>query len=88
MSGSVGTSRGAFPVAAAVAGLWSIWTDGRRAERAAYAIGAALIVSGLFHLAVFAVDGGPWEGPVSWRKAVTFGLSFGLTLITIAWVGS
>ncbi|TDD70581.1 hypothetical protein E1298_36590 [Actinomadura rubrisoli] len=46
------------------------------------------MASGLFHLAVFAVDGGPWEGPVSWRKAVTFGLSFGLTLITIAWVSS
>jgi hypothetical protein len=60
----------------------------RRIERVCYLIGAALIVAGLFHLVVFAVDGGPWEGPVSWRKPVTFGLSFGLTLITVAWVTS
>ncbi|MEU1188621.1 hypothetical protein [Streptomyces sp. NPDC005859] len=42
-----------------------------------------LILSGLVHLAVFAVDGGPWNGPVSWRKPVTFGLSFGVTLLAI-----
>ncbi|GAA1945030.1 hypothetical protein GCM10009837_83910 [Streptomyces durmitorensis] len=47
-----------------------------------------LILSGLAHLLVFAVDGGPWEGPASWRKPVTFGLSFGLTLIAVAWVTS
>jgi hypothetical protein len=55
--------------------------------RFAYRVAAALVASGLFHLVVFAVDGGPWEGPVSWRKPVTFGLSFGLTLATYAWVG-
>jgi hypothetical protein len=66
----------------------SFWSRGRRVERVCYAIGAALIASGLFHLLVFAIDGGPWEGPVSWRKPTTFGLSFGLTLITIAWVTS
>ena len=32
-----------------------------------------LIFSGLLHLVVFAVDGGPWNGPLSWRKPVTFG---------------
>ncbi|WP_207400941.1 hypothetical protein [Actinomadura roseirufa] len=76
------------PVAQAATGVRAVWTDGRRVERVAYAIGAALFASGLFHLLVFAVDGGPWEGPVSWRKAVTFGLSFGLTLTSIAWVTS
>ncbi|MFD1146082.1 hypothetical protein [Saccharothrix hoggarensis] len=54
--------------------------------RFAYRVAALLFLSGLVHLVVFAVDGGPWEGPVSWRKAVTFGLSFGLTLATYAWV--
>ncbi|MFF6999627.1 hypothetical protein ACFY93_32480 [Streptomyces sp. NPDC008313] len=58
------------------------------AERLCHATGAALVVSGLFHLTVFAVDGGPWYGPVSWRKPVTFGLSFGLTLMAITWVTS
>lgn len=33
-----------------------------------------------------ATDGGRWDGPVSWRKPVSFGTSFGLTVITIAWV--
>ncbi|MFG2946149.1 hypothetical protein [Streptomyces adustus] len=50
--------------------------------------GLVLVLSGLLHLLVFAVDGGPWDGPVSWRKPVTFGLSFGVTLITVAWVTS
>jgi len=60
----------------------------RPVERTCYAIGALLIASGLFHLGVLVVTGGTWQGPVSWRKPMTFGLSFGLTLITIAWVAS
>ncbi|MEE4542373.1 hypothetical protein V2S66_10415 [Streptomyces sp. V4-01] len=57
-------------------------------ERAAYAVGTALTASGLFHLGVFLVAGGPWDGPVSWRKPFTFGVSFGLTLIALTWVTS
>ncbi|WP_406336612.1 hypothetical protein [Streptomyces sp. NBC_00203] len=60
----------------------------RPAERLCYATGALLVLSGCVHLVVFAVDGGPWDGPVSRRKPVTFGLSFGLTLIAITWVTS
>ncbi|MFD4556153.1 hypothetical protein ACFWP5_17855 [Streptomyces sp. NPDC058469] len=60
----------------------------RPAERLCHVIGALLILSGLVHLVVFAVDGGPWYGPVSWRKPVTFGLSFGATLIAVTWVTS
>jgi hypothetical protein len=60
----------------------------RTVDRVSYAIAAALVAAGLFHLVVFLVDGGPWEGPVSWRKPATFGLSFGLTLATVAWVTS
>jgi hypothetical protein len=59
-----------------------------RTEQACYLIGAALILSGLFHLGVFAVRGGPWQGPVSWRKPATFGLSFGISLISVTWVAS
>jgi hypothetical protein len=66
----------------------AIWTRGRTVERACYLVGGALIVAGLFHLGVFTVRGGPWYGPVSWRKPTTFGISFGLSLIAIAWVSS
>ena len=57
-----------------------------RRTRPYYLIGAVLIGSGLVHLGVLLATGGTWSGPVSWRKPATFGLSFGLTLITIAWV--
>ncbi|MBO3736518.1 hypothetical protein [Actinoplanes flavus] len=57
-------------------------------ERVCRVIGLVLIGAGLFHLAVFAVDGGPWQGPVSWRKPITFGLSFGMTLLTVVWLSA
>jgi hypothetical protein len=47
-----------------------------------------LFVSGLLHLAILVVSGGSWYGPLSLRKPATFGLSFGLTLVTIVWVTS
>jgi len=68
--------------------LWSFWRRGRTAERTGYIVGAVLFVSGLMHLGVLAIGGGSWDGPVSLRKAATFGLSFGLTLLTIVWVAS
>jgi hypothetical protein len=61
---------------------------GRPIEQACYAIGAALILSGLAHLVVAVIYPRPWLGPLSWRKPVTFGLSFGATLIAITWVSS
>ncbi len=63
---------------------WSL----RPVERACLLVGTVLMVSGLAHLVVFAVDGGRWYGPVSWRKPVTFGVSFGLTLVAVTWVAS
>ncbi|MEV1247358.1 hypothetical protein [Nonomuraea sp. NPDC049750] len=51
-----------------------------------YLIGLLLIVSGLVHLGVLVVDGGPWDGPVSWRKPFTFGVSFGLSVLSLTWV--
>jgi hypothetical protein len=57
-------------------------------ERAAFAIGALLFASGLIHAAILLISGGSWEGPLSLRKAATFGLSFGLTLINVAYVAS
>ncbi|MGV9278546.1 hypothetical protein [Streptomyces griseosporeus] len=60
----------------------------RPVERLCAVTGLVLVLSSLAHLVVFAVDGGPWNGPVSWRKPVTFGLSFGVTLLAVAWVTS
>jgi hypothetical protein len=62
------------------------WTEGSRVERIAYTVGGLLFLSGLVHLVVLIVSGGTWTGPVSLRKPTTFGLSFGLTLATVAWV--
>jgi hypothetical protein len=76
-------------VSAAIArALWTFWRRGRTVERAGYIVGALLFVSGLIHLAILAIGGGSWEGPVSLRKPATFGLSFGLTLLTIVWVAA
>jgi hypothetical protein len=60
----------------------------RRVERIGYLIGVLLLVSGLIHLGVLAISGASWMGPLSLRKPATFGLSFGVTLITITWVSS
>jgi hypothetical protein len=68
--------------------LIRIWQDGRRAERVAYAVGAALFLSGTVHAIVLIATGGSWLGPLSMRKAVTFGWSFGLTLASVAWATS
>ncbi|WP_245616866.1 hypothetical protein [Amycolatopsis taiwanensis] len=64
------------------------WTHGRPVERLAYSVAAVLFVSGLVHFGVLVVSGTTWEGPLSYRKAMTFGLSFGLTLATLTWATS
>lgn len=63
-----------------------LWQGRRPYQTAAIAVGGLLIMSGIFHFGVFLVQGGPWQGPVSWRKPVTFGLSFGLTTATLGWL--
>ena|SRR5436190_4360588 len=70
------------------AALRSFWRRGRSVERAAFVVGVGLLISGLIHLGILFIGGGSWEGPVSLRKAATFGLSFGVTLVTIVWVTS
>ena len=37
-----------------------------------YILGIAMLASAALHLAVFAVDGSGWWGPVSWRKLINF----------------
>jgi hypothetical protein len=52
------------------------------------AVGLALTASGLAHVGVWALDGSPWAGAVSWRKPIVFGLSGGVTSLSLAWVMS
>jgi hypothetical protein len=66
--------------------LLASWRDGGRAARVAFVVGGLLFASGLGHVGYLLATGGDWTGPVSLRKAATFGLSFGLTLATVAWV--
>jgi hypothetical protein len=68
------------------ASVRSYLRDATGYQRFAYAIGALLLLSGLIHLGIFLIGEGAWQGPVSWRKAITFGLSFGITTISVAWV--
>jgi hypothetical protein len=65
----------------------SFWAHARGYQRLAYLVGAGLLVIGLAH-AARALAGGSASGPLSWRKPTTFGISFGLTTLTLGWVGS
>jgi len=47
--------------------------------------GVILVASGLVHIGVWGVLGGPWEGPVTWRKPILFGISGGLTSLSLGW---
>jgi hypothetical protein len=51
-----------------------------------YAAGWLLVASGIFHSLVFLIDGGSWEGSVSWRKPILFGISTGITVVSIGWI--
>lgn len=69
-----------------ISSLEDSWRDGSRVERVAFVVGGLLFASGLTHVAVLLATGWSWTGPTSLRKAATFGLSFGLTLATLAWI--
>lgn len=69
-----------------LADLARFWREREPYQTVTYVVGALLVVSGVIHLGVFLIDGGPWQGPVSWRKPITFGVSFGLTTITLGWM--
>jgi hypothetical protein len=62
------------------------FTPVRSYQSFGYFCAGLLVVSGLLHAVVFIVDGGGWEGPISWRKPIVFGLSFGITLATLTWI--
>jgi hypothetical protein len=68
--------------------LTTFWRRGETVERVGYVVGALLLLSGLVHLGILVFSGRSWIGPLSFRKPALFGLSFGVTLITVAWVAS
>ena len=68
------------------ASLRSYWDAGAGYQRFVYFIAALFTLSGIFHIGAFLVDGGPWEGPLSWRKPISFSFSFALVAVSLAWV--
>jgi hypothetical protein len=63
--------------------LWDWRRDVR--GRPLFQIGTILVASGLLHVAIWAATGGPWEGPITWRKPILFGISGGLTALSTGW---
>lgn len=57
-----------------------------RPQTSLWFAGAFLFALGLFHGCIWLITGGPWEGPVSWRKPILFGISSGLTLASLGWI--
>ena len=70
---------------AMLASLRGYWSDARPVQRVAY-VGGAVLIGRLAHGLMRLIVGGSLDGPLSWRKPTTFGVSFGLTAITLAWV--
>ncbi len=56
------------------------------AQFAAYWAGCVLLASGIVHSLVWLVEGGSLAGPVSLRKPILFGISAGLTVISMGWL--
>ncbi len=73
-------------LAAAWLDLRRAWMSGTRSQRVLYAAGTLLMLSGLFHVGVWIASERPWEGPLSWRKPILFGLSTGVTCLSLGWV--
>jgi hypothetical protein len=63
-----------------------LWKERQSSQTPMYVTGFILVCSGLFHVLVFLASGGSWEGPISWRKPILFGITGGLTTISVAWV--
>ena len=80
-----GGARAGPPLGAMAATLRLYWTEAEGYQRFLYVAGALMVVSAVFHAGVLVVAGGSLEGPVSWRKPISFGVGFGLTALTVGW---
>ena len=56
------------------------------ADKALVCSGAALILLGVAHVPIYLASGASWEGPVSFRKPILFGISTGMTLWSLGWL--
>lgn len=54
-------------------------------HRGLFAAGASLIVLGIFHVLVQFLAPRAWESSIGWRKPILFGLSTGVTLVSLSW---
>jgi hypothetical protein len=52
----------------------------------ALSVAVLLLASGLIHLAILALLGSTWHGPLSFRKPALFGISGGLTMWSLTWL--
>jgi hypothetical protein len=63
-----------------------LWRGRQPVQTPMYTVGLILLASGLFHVLVLLFTGGSWEGPISWRKPILFGITGGLTTVSVGWV--
>jgi hypothetical protein len=66
--------------------LSSYWRQRQPYQTFLYVTALVMLASGLFHSVLWALTGDSWTDPVSWRKPALFGISFGLTALSLAWV--
>ena len=76
-------SRGAFGLMIKTTIADAKFSPGRLTARV---IGSVLIISGFIHMTLWAIEGSAWSGPLSLRKPILFGLSGGVTVLSVAWV--
>jgi hypothetical protein len=62
------------------------WRASSLPQRALYISGTLLFLSMLLHGLVLVASGGPLNGPVSFRKAITFAEALGLACWSVAWL--
>ena len=55
-------------------------------SRLTLTVTALLLTSGCFHLAILAILGTTWHGPLSFRKPALFGISGGMTMWSLVWL--
>jgi hypothetical protein len=70
------------------ASVRSLWRRRRAYQTFLVWISTLLIVSGTLHTALWVLSSDSWTDPVSWRKPALFGLSFGLTGLSVAAIHS